>query len=89
MRGLTSTLILVVVLAGLGGYIYFVDSKKPATSPATEGEPAKEKLFDKVAKDLGVRIFIAQDRQFVSNKRMFGHQHFHGDTLLPRITVEL
>ena len=32
MRGLTSTLVLVVVLAGLGGYIYFVDSKKPAAS---------------------------------------------------------
>lgn len=37
MRGLTSTLILVVVLAGLGGYIYFVDSKRPAAGP--EGGP--------------------------------------------------
>lgn len=37
MRGLTSTLLLVVVLAGLGGYIYFVDSKRPAATPgATE-----------------------------------------------------
>ena len=33
MRGLTSTLILVVVLAGLGGYIYFVESKRPARRP--------------------------------------------------------
>jgi hypothetical protein len=32
MRGLWSTLGLVVVLAGLGGYIYFVDSKRPASS---------------------------------------------------------
>jgi hypothetical protein len=30
MRGLTSTLILVVVLAGLGAYIYFVESERPA-----------------------------------------------------------
>jgi hypothetical protein len=30
MRGLTTTLILVVVLAALGGYIYFVDSERPA-----------------------------------------------------------
>jgi hypothetical protein len=30
MRGLRSTLILLVILAGLVGYIYFVDSKKPA-----------------------------------------------------------
>jgi hypothetical protein len=43
MRGLTSTLLLVVVLAGLGGYIYFVDSKKPAPGP--EGEATKTKVF--------------------------------------------
>lgn len=30
MRGIKSTLALVVVLAGLGGYIYFVDAKRPA-----------------------------------------------------------
>jgi len=36
VRGLTSTLILVVVLAGLGGYIYFVDSNRPATTPGSE-----------------------------------------------------
>mgnify|MGYP003353075226 CR=1 FL=1 len=36
MRGLTSTLILVLLLAGLGGYIYFVDSKKPEAGPGGE-----------------------------------------------------
>jgi hypothetical protein len=45
MRGLWSTIALVVVLAGLGAYIYFVDSKRPA-STAVEGEPAREKFFD-------------------------------------------
>ena len=44
MRGLWSTLGLVVVLAGLGGYIYFVDSKRPA-STGVEGEPARAKFF--------------------------------------------
>src|SRR5262245_32502743 len=44
MRGLTSTLILVVVLAGLGGYIYFVDSKRPAAS-AGESAATTEKVF--------------------------------------------
>ena len=44
MRGLTSTLVLVVVLAGLGGYIYFVDSKKPAAS-ADGSSATKEKVF--------------------------------------------
>jgi len=31
VRGLTSTLAMAVVLVGLGAYIYFVDSKKPAS----------------------------------------------------------
>jgi hypothetical protein len=44
MRGLTSTLILVVVLAGLGAYIYFVDSKRPAASADGSSE-TKEKVF--------------------------------------------
>ncbi len=43
MRGLTSTLILVVVLGGLGGYIYFVDNKRPAGG--IDGGPAKAKVF--------------------------------------------
>ncbi len=41
MGGLTSTLVLVVVLAGLGGYIYFVDSKRP-DGAGIDGEPAKD-----------------------------------------------
>jgi hypothetical protein len=45
MRGITSTLILVVVLAGLGGYIYFVDSKRPETAVGIDGGPAKEKVY--------------------------------------------
>jgi hypothetical protein len=44
MRGLTSTLILVAVLAGLGGYIYFVENRKPAANP-----DAKAKAFDVAA----------------------------------------
>jgi len=44
MRGLTSTLILVVVLAGLGAYIYFVDSKRPAASADGSSE-TKDKVF--------------------------------------------
>jgi hypothetical protein len=44
MGRLTSTLILVVILAGLGAYIYFVDSKRPAAS-ADGSSAVKEKLF--------------------------------------------
>ena len=40
MRGIWSTIALVLVLAGLGGYIYFVDSDKPAP-----GMEPKEKVF--------------------------------------------
>ena len=43
MRGLTSTIILIVVLAGLGGYIYFVDSKRP--EPGVDGGAANEKVY--------------------------------------------
>jgi hypothetical protein len=41
MRGLTSTIILVVVLAGLVGYIYFVDRGRPPS-----GTETKAKAFD-------------------------------------------
>jgi len=37
MRGVTSLLVLVVVLAGLGAYIYFVESKKPQGEETTLG----------------------------------------------------
>lgn len=47
MRGLTSTIILVVVLAGLGGYIYFVDSKRPAA-----GVEERDKVFTVEADNL-------------------------------------
>jgi hypothetical protein len=42
MRGFRSTLVLLAVLVGLMGYIYFVEWKKPA---GTEGEEAKPKVF--------------------------------------------
>lgn len=45
MRGLTSTLVLVVVLAGLGAYIYFVDSKRPAATADGSAPENKEKVF--------------------------------------------
>src|SRR6266550_7972383 len=41
MRGLWSTLVLAVVLGGLGAYIYFVTLK----APATDTGPKKEKVF--------------------------------------------
>ena len=40
MRGFWSNLALVLVLVGLGAYIYFVESKKPAT-----GTSPNEKVF--------------------------------------------
>src|SRR5262245_28240440 len=42
MRGLKSTIALVVVLAGLGAYIYFVESKKP---DAVDASSKQEKVF--------------------------------------------
>ena len=40
MRGLMSTIVLIVVLAGLGAYIYFVDSERPIA-----GIEEKQKVF--------------------------------------------
>jgi hypothetical protein len=40
MRGLRSTILLLVIAAGLGAYLYFVDSKKPVGETA-----AKQKIF--------------------------------------------
>ncbi len=39
MHGLKSTVVLIVVLGGLMGYIYFVDSKKPASETVTSDKP--------------------------------------------------
>ena len=47
VRGLASTIVLVVALAGLGGYIYFVENKKPV-----EPADAKAKAFDIKAEQL-------------------------------------
>ena len=45
MRGLASTIALVLVLAGLGAYIYFVDVGRPAAT-GVEGEPPRTKVFE-------------------------------------------
>ncbi|MFB3853216.1 MAG: DUF4340 domain-containing protein [Vicinamibacterales bacterium] len=49
MRGLRSTLVLFLILVGLGSYIYFFETKKPAPG----SEPARDKVFqvesDKIA----------------------------------------
>jgi hypothetical protein len=47
MRGLGSTIVLILVLVGLGAYIYFVDSKQPAGAlgPAGVTMDVKTKVF--------------------------------------------
>lgn len=47
MRRLASTLGLVLVLAGLGGYIYFVDNRTPVEDPS-----GKSKAFEVKAEDI-------------------------------------
>jgi len=67
MRGLWSTLGLVVVLAGLGGYIYFVDSKRPA-STTTGDEPARTKLFTVEADKITDITLTAKGQKTVLHK---------------------
>jgi hypothetical protein len=45
MRGLKSTIALVVVLAGLGAYIYFVTWKQPEGGAAADGGKKQDKVF--------------------------------------------
>ncbi|MBA3269422.1 MAG: DUF4340 domain-containing protein [Acidobacteria bacterium] len=55
MRGLLSTVALVLVLAGLGAYIYFVDSKRP-----DGGVEAKPKVFS-VERDAIEEVTVTAD----------------------------
>jgi hypothetical protein len=56
VRGFRSTLVLLVVLIGLGAYIFFVDSKKPVGDAET-----KEKAFTGVKADDIDRIELKSD----------------------------
>src|SRR3954470_20299928 len=56
MRGLRSTIALLVVLAGLGAYIYFVTSKKTDDSGTKQ-----EKLFPSVASDTIEELTVKND----------------------------
>lgn len=66
MRGAWSTLLLVVVLAGLGGYIYFVDSERPAG-----GIEARAKVFT-VEADAIDEVSIAADNESATVKKTDG-----------------
>jgi len=67
MRGLTSTLILVVVLAGLGAYIYFVDSKRPAAGVDGSSE-TKGKVFTVEADKINELRITAQGESSLLRK---------------------
>ncbi len=58
MRGLRSTLVLLVVALGLGGYIFFFERHRP---PASDSEP-NEQLFDFEADDVAeLRVGVGPD----------------------------
>jgi hypothetical protein len=60
-------LALVVVLAGLGGYIYFVDSKRPASDIA-----AKQKVFEGLSADKIEEITLTNDGESSTLKKADG-----------------
>src|SRR5262245_2205738 len=57
-------LALVVVLAGLGGYIYFVDSKRPSSDVA-----AKQKVFEGLAAEKIEEISLTNDGESSTLKK--------------------
>ena len=66
MRGLTSTIILVLVLAGLGAYIYFVDSERPAA-----GVEERDKVFT-VEADKLEEITVTSDGESTTLRKVDG-----------------
>jgi Domain of unknown function (DUF4340) len=73
MRGLKSTLFLIVVLAGLGAYIYFVDSKTPASTvgPGGIASETKDKAFT-VEADKIEEVRVTADKQTSVLKKVNG-----------------
>ncbi len=67
MRRLASTLVLVAVLAGLTGYIYFVENKQPAASP-----DEKAKAFDITADQIEELQIKIADGESSTLKRLDG-----------------
>ena len=65
MRGLKSTILLIVVLAGLGGYIYFVDSKRPGGTPGPAGTivESKEKVFPGLEADKIEEVRVTAEKE--------------------------
>ena len=73
MRGLKSTLLLVAILAGLGGYIYFVEAKRPAGGFGASGSSeTKEKVFA-VEADKIEEIRVTADKQPTVLKKVNGN----------------
>jgi hypothetical protein len=56
MRGLRSTIALLVILIGLGAYIYFVTSKQPDTT-----EPPRERVFAGLESDAIDEVTVKSD----------------------------
>ena len=65
MRGLRSLGVLAIVLAALGAYIYFVDSKR---EPASEAAEKKDKVFS-VEADKISEVKITNDKGASSTLR--------------------
>ena len=73
MRGLPSTIALIVVLAGLGAYIYFVDNKRPASTSGPGGTTieSKEKVFT-VEADKIEEVRVTADKETTLLKKTDG-----------------
>jgi hypothetical protein len=67
MRRLINMLVLAVLLGGLGAYIYFVDSKRPAGG----GLPEKEKVFT-VEADKLEEITVTSDNETTTLRKVDG-----------------
>jgi hypothetical protein len=74
MRRMTSTVLLIVVLAGLGAYIYFVDSKRPGGVPGPAGTivESKEKVFPGVESDKIEEVKLTAEKDTTTLRKQEG-----------------
>ena len=88
MRSVRPLLVLVAILAALGGYIYFVESKKPKTE-GPEGAEQGPKVFDVKSTDITELELKAVGGEQTTLKKVDGHWQITAPVSAPADEAEV